>query len=204
MGVVGVISMREAFYLLAENGLNRGRRRIVSDETRRSKMNSDRGRLWLAATFGIAVLSFACTAPASTPTSPQNQPSTGQPGLSATGGQVVAPGGNVIQVRDDARLGKILVDATGKTLYRYDADGKGTSNCTGGCTQTWLPLLLPTGDPKEPDGLPGELEMLTRPDGGRQVMYNDAPLYRFAGDTQTSDAKGDSPNGPWHVVHAVG
>ncbi|HEY3117405.1 MAG TPA: hypothetical protein VGK54_11745 [Chloroflexota bacterium] len=163
-------------------------------------MNRGTAALPLVVAVMAALLGVACSSPAGSPaaTAPPANPAPAGQGAIVTIGP--AASGSTIQIRDDSKLGKILTDATGKTLYRYDADAKGASNCTGGCTQTWQPLLLPSGAPTGPSGLSG-LSTLSRADGGRQVMYNDEPLYRFAGDTQPNDAKGDSPSGPWHVVH---
>lgn len=104
-----------------------------------------------------------------------------------------------VGVRDDTRLGKILVDAAGKTLYTFDRDEKGKSNCTGNCLTNW-PALTASGDPKKPSDLPGELETITRPEGAQQVMYNDMPLYYYAQDSAPTDTKGDGVGGVWHVV----
>ncbi len=177
-------------------------------------MNRGPAALPLAAAVIAALLGFACTpSPTASPsaTASAANPAPAGQGAIVTIGPAAAPttaasgtAGLTIQIRDDAKLGKILADAEGKALYRYDQDRTEVSSCTGGCTQTWQPLLLPSGDPTGPSDLQGQVSTFSRPDGGRQVMYNNAPLYRFIGDTQPNDAKGDSPNGPWHVVHLAG
>ena len=39
----------------------------------------------------------------------------------------------MINVATDPKLGKILVDASGMTLYIYTKDGPNQSNCTDSC-----------------------------------------------------------------------
>jgi len=105
-----------------------------------------------------------------------------------------------VTTRDAGPLGTILVNADGFTLYVFDRDTPGTSACTGGCADTWPPLLIDSGDPVAPDGLPGTLSVIERPDGTRQVAYNDRPLYTYARDAQPGDTLGDGVGGIWHVV----
>jgi predicted lipoprotein with Yx(FWY)xxD motif len=123
-----------------------------------------------------------------------------QPGGSPQPAASPAASGATVQVRADPRLGSILADGQGRTLYKFDRDAPDTSNCSGGCPQTWHPLVA-SGNPTGPGDLPGKLGTLERPDGGRQVTYNGIPLYTYATDTQPGDAKGDGVGGSWHVVH---
>lgn len=43
----------------------------------------------------------------------------------------------------DTSLGRVLADAHGMTLYTYDPDAPGTSNCYDGCATNWPLLLAP-------------------------------------------------------------
>jgi predicted lipoprotein with Yx(FWY)xxD motif len=103
-------------------------------------------------------------------------------------------------------LGTILIDQLGKTLYRHSPDGTGNPTCTGGCAVTWPPLVV-TARSTDVVGTAGvatsELGTVTRPGGTRQVTFNGMPLYRFAGDTKTGDAKGQGLDGAWFVVSAA-
>jgi predicted lipoprotein with Yx(FWY)xxD motif len=94
----------------------------------------------------------------------------------------------------------ILTGANGMTLYIFDRDSAGMSACTGGCAMTWPPLLLAEGDPVPPADLPGVLAVITRADGGRQVTYNDMPLYFYARDQRPGDTTGDGVGGVWHLA----
>ncbi|WP_338203156.1 hypothetical protein [Candidatus Nephthysia bennettiae] len=104
-------------------------------------------------------------------------------------------------------LGSILTDGRGATLYYYTADTESHSTCTGQCAVTWLPLLqpnsgvlqTPSGKPTG-DGLSGKLATTVRSDGGRQVTYNDRPLYTFSGDKKPGDLAGQGIGGVWFVA----
>lgn len=104
-------------------------------------------------------------------------------------------------------LGTVLVDAAGRTLYTWDRDTTGaTSTCTGNCTATWPPLVLPAGTTAPVAG-PG-VSMLTtapRPDDATklQVAWNNKPLYTYSGDTAPGETKGDGVGGTWRVAKAT-
>jgi predicted lipoprotein with Yx(FWY)xxD motif len=117
--------------------------------------------------------------------------------------RAVAQAAPTIVTRDAGDLGTVLTGGNGMTLYAFDRDQPGTSNCNDRCAETWPPLLLAEGDPVAPDGLAGALTTLTRTDGRRQVAYNDRPLYFFAADTQPGDTKGEGVGGVWHVARPL-
>ncbi len=48
----------------------------------------------------------------------------------------------------NSRLGRILVNSQGRTLYLFKADSATKSACTGACAVAWPPLLA-TGKPTE-------------------------------------------------------
>lgn len=106
-----------------------------------------------------------------------------------------------VKVATDAKFGKILVDANGMSLYHFDKDSAGVSNCSGGCATTWPPALLPTGvsTPVAPSGVTG-LGVVTRADGGVQVAYNNLPQYRYSKDAKAGDTTGDGVGGVWHIT----
>jgi predicted lipoprotein with Yx(FWY)xxD motif len=97
-----------------------------------------------------------------------------------------------------ARVGSVLVDAQGRTLYRFTAEAQGLPVCTGACVGTWSPALTSTAS-----GLPKHVATVKRPDGGKlQLTYDGHPLYRYAGDQSKADAKGEGVGGQWYVVKA--
>ena len=106
-----------------------------------------------------------------------------------------------VSVATDPKLGKILVDGKGMTLYMYTKDTPDKSNCTGGCLAAWPPLLT-SGSPKLGDwrgyaSLVGSAKMA---DGKMIVTYNKMPLYYYAKDTKAGDVVGQNVGGVWFVV----
>ncbi len=108
-----------------------------------------------------------------------------------------------VRTHDAGDLGVILTGSNGMTLYIFDRDQAGVSNCNDQCAITWPPLLLDDGDPTAPTNLTGSLRTITRADGRRQVAYNDLPLYFYRDDEQPGDTRGDGVGGVWHVVQPV-
>jgi predicted lipoprotein with Yx(FWY)xxD motif len=91
--------------------------------------------------------------------------------------------------------GKVLAAPNGMTLYTYDKDAEGKSNCYGDCAQNWPPMLGGAAS-KEADFL----SLTTRTDGTKQWMANKKPLYTFVQDKRPGEVKGDNFNNVWHVV----
>ena len=97
-------------------------------------------------------------------------------------------------------MGTILVAASNNhTVYTFDSDTPGVSNCNGGCATTWPPLTVasgttPTGGP----GVSGQLGTITRSDGSLQVTYKGLPLYFFHSDSKAGDTKGNYTG--WRLV----
>ena len=95
----------------------------------------------------------------------------------------------------DTSKGKALVDAKGMTLYIFDRDAAGKSNCNGQCAVNWPPLTA-AADAKPS----GDWSVVTRDDGGKQWAYKGKPLYAFAKDTKAGDVTGDGVNNVWHIA----
>ncbi len=107
-----------------------------------------------------------------------------------------------IQVTKDAKLGDILTDSKGMTLYQFAKDQANVSNCNGGCATAWPPLAVAAGQtPTAGDGISGKLDVITRQDGSRQVTYTGLPLYAFSGDSKPGDTNGQGVAGVWSIVH---
>ncbi|MBW4696533.1 MAG: hypothetical protein KME03_01290 [Aphanocapsa lilacina HA4352-LM1] len=91
--------------------------------------------------------------------------------------------------------GAVLTDSEGKTLYVFDRDGAGKSNCNDKCAQNWPPL------PAQADAKSvGKYTVVTRDDGSRQWAYDGKPLYRWVKDQKPGDATGDGIGGVWHTA----
>jgi predicted lipoprotein with Yx(FWY)xxD motif len=109
-----------------------------------------------------------------------------------------------IMVATDPKLGQILADGNGMTLYAFTKDGPDQSNCTGSCLSNWPPLLT-QGKPTLGPGVDGSLIGSAKlADGNLIVTYNHMPLYYFAKDTKPGDVLGQGVGGFWYVVSPDG
>ena len=109
-----------------------------------------------------------------------------------------------IQVTEHPKLGTVLTDANGRTLYLSTDDERNISRCSGGCA-TAFPPLLTSSEPTAGDGIAaGRVRTITRQDGLNQVTYNGWPLYYFAADEDPGDAMGQNVGGAWFAVSPYG
>ena len=99
----------------------------------------------------------------------------------------------------DTKLGKVLADNKGMTLYTFDKDVPGKSNCKGKCATAWPPVMAGASAKAT-----GKLSIITRDDGSKQWAYGKMPLYGWFKDKKTGDVTGDGRGGVWHVVHPAG
>src|SRR5262245_46136632 len=124
----------------------------------------------------------------------------------SAGAAAVGPKGAVVKVGPSG-LGRILVDAHGRTLYVWTHDSSSRSTCYGACARAWPPLVT-RGKPRAVLGArSGLLGTSRRRDGRRQVTYRGHPIYRFAQDTrpgQTGGAGLTAFGGRWDPVSAAG
>lgn len=98
-------------------------------------------------------------------------------------------------------LGRFLVGPEGMTLYRFNPDQPGVSNCYDQCAILWPPLLIEEGQtPRGNAGVVGELGTTARDDGTIQVTYQGMPLYYWINDQAPGDATGQGLDGVWFVV----
>ncbi|HMC92823.1 MAG TPA: hypothetical protein VKI45_10215 [Allosphingosinicella sp.] len=107
----------------------------------------------------------------------------------------------------DSKLGKILVDGSGRSLYLFEADKGTASTCYDACATLWLPLLTTAAPTAGSGAQAGLLGTTTRKDGGIEVTYHGHPLYYWAGDKKPGDVTGqglDNYGGAWYVVDAGG
>lgn len=115
--------------------------------------------------------------------------------------------GEKIAVATNAKLGQILVDESGMTVYVFLADSGTASTCYTSCAAIWPPVLT-SGTPQA--GASTQASLLgttTRTDGKLEVTYAGHPLYYFVTDKVAGDAKGQGINGfgaLWWVVAPSG
>jgi predicted lipoprotein with Yx(FWY)xxD motif len=109
-----------------------------------------------------------------------------------------------LMVAAQKKVGRVLVDAQGRTLYRYTPDHAGKSVCFGSCAKIWPPATATGAGPFTATGIKGTVATLTRPGGAKQLTFNGMPLYRFASDTSAHDANGQGVGHIWFVIPAKG
>jgi predicted lipoprotein with Yx(FWY)xxD motif len=95
----------------------------------------------------------------------------------------------------DTSKGKALVDAKGMTLYTFDRDAAGKSNCTGQCAQNWPPFIAAATPAPS-----GQWTVVAREDGSKQWAYKGKPLYTWVKDAKPGDVTGDGVNSVWHIA----
>jgi len=136
--------------------------------------------------------------------------------ITGTGGKSPEPGADVgvaeaassaqsIRVAANPRLGGILADGGGRTLYRFDKDfaRPSRSNCSGDCTrlwppEPWAPGMKLTGINRAVIG------RVARPDGTWQLTVGGWPMYRYIGDEGPGDAHGQGVAGTWFASTPIG
>ena len=115
-------------------------------------------------------------------------------------------GGTTVAVAK-TRIGRILVDSKGITLYDFVTDKGGVSGCYGACAALWPPLIT-KGKPHAGPGVRASLLGTTkRRDGKLEVTYNHHPLYYFVTDRKPGQTTGQGVNqfgGPWWVLSPAG
>jgi predicted lipoprotein with Yx(FWY)xxD motif len=105
-----------------------------------------------------------------------------------------------INIANDAKFGKILVDGKGMTLYMYTKDEANKSNCNAACLKNWPPVLT-SGTPKLGENVDASLiGTADLADGSKIVTYNKMPLYYWVKDTKPGDTTGVGVGNVWYVV----
>jgi predicted lipoprotein with Yx(FWY)xxD motif len=109
----------------------------------------------------------------------------------------------VVTAASAPKLGKIIVDSKGFTLYDFHKDKGTTSSCYGGCAKVWPPLIS-EGEPQVGEGaMLSKLGTTQRKDGTLQVTYAGHPLYTYTADTKPGEAKGNdfsSYGAQWYAL----
>ncbi|MFN8502255.1 LPXTG cell wall anchor domain-containing protein [Kouleothrix sp.] len=117
-----------------------------------------------------------------------------KPNTTTVGNQGVSLG----LVKND-KLGLILVDGQGRTLYLFTRDSENKTVCYDGCANVWPPLLAGKVEVGL-NGIGGKVGFTTRNDGNRQVTYDGKPLYYYTPDTAPGDTKGQGVGNVWFVI----
>ncbi|MFL5842905.1 MAG: hypothetical protein ACJ77Z_20860 [Thermoleophilaceae bacterium] len=105
------------------------------------------------------------------------------------------------------KLGKVLADGRGHTLYMFGKDKGTKSACSGACAQAWPPLST-TAKPKAGAGVSAsKLATTSRAAGVKQLTYNGHPLYLFIKDKSARQTNGQGIvafGGKWSAVSPAG
>jgi predicted lipoprotein with Yx(FWY)xxD motif len=105
------------------------------------------------------------------------------------------------------KLGRILVDSQGRSVYLFENDIGTASTCYGACASIWPPLTV-SGSPEPGAGIVRtKLGTTKRTDGKTEVTYGGHPLYYYAGDQKPGDTTGQGLNqfgAPWDVLSTTG
>ena len=124
----------------------------------------------------------------------------------ALAGGATTNSGTAVKIAN-SKLGHILVDSKGITLYDFVKDKGTTSVCYGACAALWPPLLT-KGKPVAGPGVKASLLGTTkRKDGKLEITYGGHPLYYFVTDRSPGQTTGQGVNqfgGPWWVLSAAG
>jgi len=114
----------------------------------------------------------------------------------------------ILKSSNDGRLGSIVVNAAGLTLYHASRERNGKIACTGNCVYFWFPVLAGKRKLVLGKGLsPAKVGTITRPGGAVQLTYNKLPLYRYYRDRKPGQARGQGvkdPAGTWYAISTSG
>jgi predicted lipoprotein with Yx(FWY)xxD motif len=89
----------------------------------------------------------------------------------------------------------VLTDAKGMTLYTYDKDTAGVSNCYDKCATAWPPAFADASAKAD-----GDFTLVKRTDGKMMWAYKGMPLYLWIKDTKPGDTTGDMVGNVWHTA----
>ncbi len=93
----------------------------------------------------------------------------------------------------------VFTDAKGMTLYTFDEDKAGVSNCydtdKGKCATAWPPAFAAAGAKAD-----GDFTLVARKDGKMMWAYKGMPLYLWFKDKAPGDTTGDGVGGTWHTA----
>ncbi len=171
----------------------------------------------IAAALAVAVLIAAVAGCGSSDSEPEGTGAYGGGGSSASetsGGSAKAAAGTAtsrgsatVTSASVPKLGRVLVDSRGFTLYDFHKDKGAKSACYEACAANWPPLTT-EGSPGAGEGaMASKLGTTKRSDGTMQVTYAGHPLYTYAGDSKPGEANGndvDAFGGEWYALQPNG
>jgi predicted lipoprotein with Yx(FWY)xxD motif len=123
----------------------------------------------------------------------------------ATSGGATSPGpasGSGLHVASTS-LGKVLVDASGRTVYMFTADSSGHSTCDAACLQYW-PAVAPG---HAASTVTAKVASTATTSGSTIATVAGWPVYTFIQDQQPGDVTGQGLSkfgGIWYAVSPSG
>ena len=107
------------------------------------------------------------------------------------------------------KLGVVLVNSKGRTLYMFVPDKHKKVTCVNACAAIWPPLKLTNGAKAVASGQAKSslLGSDSDPSGGHVVTYAHWPLYTYVADSKAGVAKGQGlklNGGLWYVLSPSG
>ena len=151
------------------------------------------GRLTAAAIAVVAVAAAVVVAVVLSRSSTHAAPS-------AAKQEAAAPSVRVVP----SKLGRILVDGKGYTLYLYVKDRGTKSACSRRCAQVWPPATVSGMPTAGPGVAAAKLTTTSGADHRPQLVYNGHPLYTLTADVRPGQINGEGFLGTWYVVSAAG
>ena len=129
----------------------------------------------------------------------------------ATTGLASACGGRATLALRQTKLGKILVNGRGRTLYMFAADKRNKDNCitrtASDCLHVW-PALATSGKPVAKAGVkPSLIGTIKLSNGQTQVTYAGHPLYTYIADSRAGQMFGEGvlqSGARWYVLNGAG
>ncbi len=127
----------------------------------------------------------------------------------ATAGLATAAGRPAKVNLRTTKIGKVLVNSRGFTLYEFAKDARNKDNCFAhsNCITVW-PAVTTTDKPIAGKGVKRSLlGTITLPNGRQQVTYGGHPLYTYIGDGGPGDTTGAGilqAGGRWYALSAAG
>jgi predicted lipoprotein with Yx(FWY)xxD motif len=110
----------------------------------------------------------------------------GNASVTSTGSPVAAAGGGASSLNTaSTKLGKVLVDSSGHTVYELAGDTAGHQTCPSSCQAFWPPVKS----------------------GGSDMVVNGHPVFTFVQDTAAGQTHGQGLKdtwGTWFVLNAKG
>jgi predicted lipoprotein with Yx(FWY)xxD motif len=114
-----------------------------------------------------------------------------------------------IGTRKIPKLGTVLVNGKGFTLYMFVPDKQKKVTCVKTCAAVWPPVKLAAGQKAVATGSAKQslIGSDKNPSGGKVVTYNKWPLYTYVADSAPGQATGEGVSlsgGKWYVISPSG